>query len=89
MHRDAAAMPSHRSSVSNRAAVSTVKPSMRGPSGVMRTITAPVSLAAAEWRTAIGRNRGRLAAARVHRWSVVTDTPNAAAIVRTPSSLRR
>jgi hypothetical protein len=35
-------------------------------------------------RTAIGRNRDRLPDARVHRWSVVTDTPNDAAIVRTP-----
>jgi hypothetical protein len=75
--------------MSNHAAVSTVSPSTLGPSGVMWIATDAVSLATGDLSTAIGRNRDGRPGARVHRWSVVRDTPNDAAIVRTPSSRRR
>src|SRR5215470_12442503 len=52
-----AAVPSHRSSFSNWAAPSTVKPSTRGPATVMWTATVPfVSTNVTESITATGRN---------------------------------
>jgi hypothetical protein len=89
IHRDAATVPSHRSSASNRAAVSIVSPSTRGTPSVMVITTGTAAGARSAALTATRRNRRRAGATRVHRWSVLTEMPNVVAIVRTPSCARR